>query len=90
MLDCALEDNRLCQLTMANKHLHGIDGILVDPEQAYGTQYFAFLTFTILFLVIYTVSILYSDIIILYDLQFTSKLLLTKLGKTEKNIAKLT
>ena len=37
MLDCALEGNRLCQLTMANKHLHGIDGIPVDPEQAYGT-----------------------------------------------------
>ena len=36
MLDCALEGSRLCQLTMANKHLHGIDGIPVDPEQAYG------------------------------------------------------
>ena len=36
MLDCALEGSRLCQLTMANKHLHGIDGIPVDQEQVYG------------------------------------------------------
>ena len=36
MLDCALEGSRLCQLTMANKHIHGLDGIPVDPEQAYG------------------------------------------------------
>ena len=43
MLDCALEGSRLCQLTMANKHLHGIDGIPVDQEQAYGKFHLLFL-----------------------------------------------
>lgn len=32
----ALDANRLCLLSLGNKHIYGLDGIPVDLEQAYG------------------------------------------------------
>ena len=32
----ALEGNVLCQLTLGNKHMFGLDGVPQDYEQAYG------------------------------------------------------
>jgi len=33
---CALENNRLCHLALANKHTFGLDQIPISLEHAYG------------------------------------------------------
>lgn len=35
-MDGGLAGNRLCLLSLANKHVYGLDGFPVDLEQAYG------------------------------------------------------
>lgn len=36
LMECALQGSRLCQLSLANKHEFGLDGVPWDPELAYG------------------------------------------------------
>lgn len=36
----ALDANRLCLLSLGNKHAFGLDGITADDEQSYGKSWF--------------------------------------------------
>ena len=43
----ALDANRLCLLSLGNKHDYGLDGVPQDLEQAYGKHLYIIMNYTL-------------------------------------------